>query len=222
VDGLFLTFEGSEGAGKSTQVRLLAESLRSDGFAVCQTREPGGTPIGERIRDLLLGNVAVAMAPETEALLHTAARAQHVRDVIRPALERGEIVLCDRFVDSTLAYQGGGSGVPVDELDNIQRIATGKTQPDMRFLLDLPVETGLQRRRDDGAGLNRVDEFEVAFHTRVRCAYHELVREQPVGWTVIDATGAPEAIAADIRQQVARLVAGKGDLVARQSEVAAR
>jgi dTMP kinase len=221
VDGLFLTFEGPEGAGKSTQVRLLAESLRSDGFAVCQTREPGGTPVGERIRDLLLGKVAVVMAPETEALLHTAARAQHVRDVIRPALERGVIVLCDRFVDSTLAYQGGGGGVPFDELANIQRIALGDTQPDMRFLLDLPVETGLKRRREDGAGINRVDELEIAFHNRVRNAYHAVVLALPVGWRVIDANGAAEEIAADIRQEVARLIVGKGDLVARQSEVAA-
>ena len=112
VNGLFVTFEGPEGAGKSTQVRMLTESLLRDGYWVCRTREPGGTPLGERVRDLLLSKTTVDMTPATEALLHTAARAQHVHDVIRPALQRGEIVLCDRFVDSTLAYQGGGGGVP--------------------------------------------------------------------------------------------------------------
>jgi dTMP kinase len=221
VVGLFLTFEGPEGAGKSTQMRMLGESLGGDGFVVCLTREPGGTSIGERIRDLLLGNVSEGISPEAEALLHTAARAQHVRDVIRPALERGEIVLCDRFVESTLAYQGGGGGVPIDELEKIQRLAVGHTRPDMRFLLDLSVETGLRRRLDDRAGLNRIDELDIAFHSRVRDAYHALVRAQPAGWTVIDANGAPEAIAAEIRQEVARLIAAKGRLVARQPEVTA-
>jgi dTMP kinase len=208
--GRFITFEGPEGAGKSTQLRLLAEYIRDRGLTVVTTREPGGTVIGEQIRAILLGRDSIQMAPETEALLHTAARAQHVTEVIKPALERGEIVLCDRFLESTLAYQGGGRGLAMDQLREVQDLATGGLVPDLRVLLDLDVGVGLQRRRGDAGSLNRMDHEEVDFHQRVRDAYLSLAAGTPDGWVVIDADREIESISADVRQSVIETLAGAG------------
>lgn len=196
--GRFLVFEGPEGAGKSTQIRRLADLLEVQGREVVVTREPGGTPVGDAIRGVLLGAGDYAMLPQTEAFLLSASRAQHVHDVIRPAIERGAIVLCDRFADSSLAYQGGGQGMDMAALRCLERIAVGDTEPDLRFLLDLPVEVGLARRHRDVESVNRIDRAGVAFHERVRNVYRQLAAERPQAWAVIDATQSPDNVLADI------------------------
>jgi dTMP kinase len=196
--GYFLTFEGPEGAGKSTQIKLLSAELEAAGRRVLVTREPGGTPIGEAIRSILLDQGNYAMLPETEALLHTAARSQHVGEVIRPALENGIVVLCDRFVDSTLAYQGGGRGLAMESLELIQELATEGLRPDITILLDLPVEVGLARRFGGEGEINRFDSAGIAFHQRVRLTFLELARREPNRWAVIDALRGVEEIGSDI------------------------
>ncbi|HEX5497726.1 MAG TPA: dTMP kinase, partial [Thermomicrobiales bacterium] len=174
MSGHFIVFEGPEGSGKSTQGRRLADWLRGGLPDVVLTREPGGTPLGERIRDLLLAQDAYAMLPEAEALLYAAARAQHVGAVVRPALERSATVVCDRFVDSSIAYQAGGRGLPLAEILAIQRLAVGDVRPDLRLLLDLPVAIGLARRFAAGEEINRFDRAELTFHERVRDVYLRL------------------------------------------------
>lgn len=200
--GQFIAFEGPEGAGKSTQIDRLASAVTTAGRDVVTTREPGGTPVGDAIRGVLLGAGDYAMLPQTEAFLLSAARAQHVHDVIRPALDRGAIVLCDRFADSSLAYQGGGLGMAESDLRCLARIATDGLEPDMRVLLDLPVEEGLLRRHRDAATLNRIDRADLAFHQRVGEAYRSLASQAPDQWAVIDATQSPDAVFAAICQAV--------------------
>jgi dTMP kinase len=182
----FITFEGPEGAGKSTQIALLAHWLREDGRQVVETREPGGTDLGDRLRAILLDSDE-QLSPEVEAYLMTAARAEHVRRVIRPALAMGQVVLCDRFVDSTLAYQGGGRGLSEDSLRALQKLAVGSLTPDITILLDLPVEVGLSRRARNGDE-NRFDREAVAFHERVATWYRAAARANPERWNIIDAT----------------------------------
>jgi dTMP kinase len=188
MTGFFITIEGSEGAGKSTQARRLASALEVAGHSVVLTREPGGTEIGEAIRAILLEHRNHAMLAETEALLHTAARSQHVGEKIRPALANGQIVVCDRFVDSTLAYQGGGRGIAIERLGAIQEIATGGLKPDLKILLDVPVEIGLARRFGASDEINRMDTAGEEFHRRVRATFLQLADEQPDDWIVIDAS----------------------------------
>lgn len=200
--GRFIVFEGPEGGGKTLQAAVLADWLRSLGHEVVQCREPGGTPLGERIRDVLLGRDDCAILPEAETLLLSAARAQLVRTVIRPALRAGAIVICDRFVASTLAYQGGGSGLPETPLREISRFATGGLEPDLVFLLDVPVEVGLRRRMNDPASVNRIDLAGRAFHERVREAFLRLASASPALWAVIEATGPVEQVANEIRETV--------------------
>lgn len=192
--GLFVVFEGPEGAGKTTQLTRLAEGLRTDGYNVVTTREPGGTPLGDKLRELLLGSDDYAMLAETEALLLSAARSQHVHEVIRPALERGAVVLCDRFSDSSIAYQGGGGGMSIEELRCLERIATRGMRPDLRLLLDVPIELGLARRHKDVESVNRIDGADRAFHQRIRETYLETAASDPGGWTVIDASRTPDQI----------------------------
>ena len=207
TSGHFVAFEGPEGAGKSTQIARLARHLERAGHEVVVTREPGGTPVGNAIREVLLGAGDYAMLPETEAFLLSAARVQHVHDVIRPGLDRGSIVLCDRFADSSLAYQGGGHGMSEADLRCLERIATGITVPDLRILLDLPVEQGLARRYRDAMSVNRIDRADLAFHERVRSAYLDLARVAPETWTVIDAEQAPDVVFEEIYQAIASLLA---------------
>lgn len=202
ASGTFIVFEGPEGAGKSTQMHRLAEALARAGHAVVTTREPGGTPVGDAIRGVLLGSGDYAMLPETEALLLSAARVQHVHDVIQPALDRGAVVLCDRFADSTLAYQGGGHGMAAADLRSLERIATGGLEPDLRILLDLPVAEGLARRHQDAASVNRIDRADLAFHERVGAAFRDLAARDPDGWAVIDAMQPPESVFANVCQAV--------------------
>lgn len=208
--GHFFVLEGTEGTGKSTQARLLAEWLSVAGHPVVLTREPGGTPLGEQIRQILLAPEGYAMLAATEALLYSAARAQHVGAVIRPALAKGQIVVCDRYTDSTLAYQGGGRGLPMAELVAAQALATGGLAPDLRILLDLPVTVGLARRFAAPEEVNRLDQADVAFHRRVRAAYLELVAADPAGWAVVSALGSPHEVADRITAAVAERLARAG------------
>lgn len=202
--GFFITFEGPEGGGKTTQIALLAGYLRQQGYAVLTTREPGGTPIGDQIRAVLadLGNQA--MTPRTEILLFQASRAQLVAEVIRPALARGEVVLCDRYADSTLAYQGYGHGFDLGELRRLIHFATDGLQPDLTLLLDLDPEIGLRRRADAG-NWNRLDAYDLAFHHRVRQGYLALAAAEPERWVRLDASQPPEQVQMTIR----RLVTGR-------------
>ena len=190
---LFVSFEGPEGAGKSSVIRRLTPALRERGHDVIATREPGGTDIGEAIRRILLTSHHHAMLAETEALLNTAARAQHVAEIIAPALASDRVVLCDRFVDSTLAYQGAGRGLNVEGLIDLQAFATRGLWPDLTILLDVPVEVGQARRLASGEPLNRFDADAIGFHERVRQWFLHAADEDPLRWRLIDAT-APEDV----------------------------
>ncbi len=201
----FITFEGPEGSGKTTQVRLLAAWLQAHGHDVLTTREPGGTRIGDDIRALLLNPAYVEMRPEAEILLFSAARAQLVGQVIRPHLARGGIVLCDRFADSTLAYQGYGRQLDLDVLRRITAFATGNLVPDLTICLDLAAEEGLRRKRGgDQAEWNRMEQEQLAFHERVRRGFLALAAAEPTRWLVLDATRSVESIQEAIRQRVAQ------------------
>ena len=192
--GTFIVLEGGEGAGKSTVLAALAARLRDDGREVVETREPGGTPLGERIRALILESRGVDDAL-TELLLFEAARAHLVASVIRPALERGEIVLCDRFAASSIAYQGYGRGLGRDVAEGANAIATGGVAPDLTLLLDLPVEAGLARRSGAG-GDNHFDRAALDFHQRVREGFLALAAESPSSWRVLDAAQPLDAVIA--------------------------
>jgi dTMP kinase len=183
---VFVSFEGPDGSGKSTQIRLLADRLEQFGISPIVTREPGGTPLGVELRSLLLDSKH-RISDITEALLMTADRAEHVQQIIRPALADGKVVITDRFLDSTLAYQGGGRGLPMDDLQAMQVIATGGLVPDMTFLLDLQVEVGLQRKQGS-AELNRLDHESLAFHRRVAEAFRRMAAEDRTRWRKVDAT----------------------------------
>ena len=201
---MFITFEGPEGSGKTSHIKPLAEWLTGQGRVVHTAREPGGTSIGEQIRDVIHDLKNTEMDPRTEALLYQAARAQIVSEVLRPRLAAGEVVLCDRYFDSTLAYQGYGHQViPLDELRQIIRFATGGLTPDLTILLDLEVEVGLARkgRQDEW---NRLDAYKVDFHQRVRAGYHELLKLEPGRWEVVDAARGWEAVQRDLRAVIAK------------------
>jgi len=185
MSGCFVTFEGGEGSGKTTQLERLAQRLRERGLDPLVTREPGGTPLGERIRALLL-DPARRPAPMTEALLMEAARAELVAGVIRPALEAGRIVLCDRYDDSTLAYQGGGRGLDAELLRALNRAATGGLEPDLTLLIDLDPAAGLARRARAEGSVNRLDREPESFHARVRMRYLELAAAAPRRFVVLD------------------------------------
>ncbi len=203
---LFISFEGPEGSGKSTQILLLQRAIERTGCKVLCTREPGGTPIGEQIREVLHAMENRAMLPITEALLYSAARAQHVGEVIRPALERGEIVVSDRYAHSTLAYQGEGHGLDRRMLHQLAQWATGGLEPDLVIYLDLDVIEGLRRKRQDASGeWNRMDEQDVAFHQAVRAGYLRMVESDPERWLVVDAAQSIDAIHQQIWARIRRL-----------------
>jgi len=207
--GFFVTLEGPEGSGKSTHAPRLAEYLRSKGRDVLLTREPGGTAIGDQIRAILNDHANTAMHPRAEILLFCASRAQLVNRMIRPHLARGGTVVCDRYSDSTLAYQGYGHGLDLGILRTISGFATDQLAPDLTLLLDLPVEIGLVRRRRSDSDWNRLDALEVEFHRRVRQGYLDLSREEPGRWARIDAEQPEEEVWDAILKAVsARLEAG--------------
>lgn len=184
-DGMFITFEGGEGSGKTTQIHLLDERLRQLGYAVLTTREPGGTPLGEKLRALLL-DVNSPVEPHAELLLYAADRAQHVATLIRPALAAGKIVISDRYADSALAYQGYGRGLDLVALRHIMTFATGGLQPDITFFLDLDPQQGLARRAQTGS-TDRFEAQALDFHQRVREGYLALIAAEPERWVRIDA-----------------------------------
>ena len=199
---MFITLEGPEGSGKSTQAVLLAQFLAENGFSVVSTREPGGTNIGDQIRDVLHDVANEEMESETEFLLYSASRAQLVREVIRPALLESKVVLCDRYADSSIAYQGYGRGLDLDTLLAVTEFATGGLVPDLTLLLDIDVEQGLSRRIDGDEEMNRLDLQEIAFHQRVREGYHQLAAAGPERWVLVDAGRRPEEIQRDLRRIV--------------------
>lgn len=200
--GRFITFEGGEGAGKSTQIRLLARWLRDRKVELVETREPGGSEGAERIRGLLVTGDTARWTPLTETLLHYAARADHLERTIRPTLASGRWVLCDRFADSTKAYQGHGHGVAADVIDRLFEAVVGTDHPDLTFILDVPVVAGLQRAKSRASGENRYEQMSIEFHERLRVGFLEIARLEPTRCVVIDASGSVEAIQAEIRASI--------------------
>jgi dTMP kinase len=198
----FITLEGPEGAGKSIQATLLGAFLEEQGWPVLLTREPGGTALGDEIRHILLHSGDLAILPETEVLLLAAGRAQHVREKIVPALASGTAVVCDRYVDSTYAYQGGGHGLPMADLRRIQEYATGGLEPDLRLLIDVPIDVGLARRHAEAGSVNRIDLAPGAFHQRVREAFLSLAAANAPGWSVIDGRGDVASVARKVHTEV--------------------
>ena len=205
--GFFLVLEGGEGGGKSTQARLVVEWLREQGRTVLQTRQPGGTPVGSRLREILLDTATGALDPRTESLVYAADKAEHVATVIAPALARGEVVVCDRYVDSTLAYQGAGRAIDAAELARVAAWATGDLRPHLTVVLDVDPEVGLVRAGRVGDGHDRIEAEPLEFHRRVRQHFLDLAAERPGEYLVVDADQEPAAVHADIRQAVAARLA---------------
>lgn len=193
MSGLFITLEGPEGAGKSTNRDYLAALLREHGVDVVLTREPGGTPLAERIRELLLAPADEPMASDTELLLVFAARAQHLQQVVRPALARGAVVLCDRFTDATYAYQGGGRGVPAERIALLEDFVQGALRPDLTLVFDLPVEVGLARAAARGR-LDRFEQERLEFFEAVRSTYLQRAAQSPERYRVLDAAQPLDAV----------------------------
>jgi dTMP kinase len=206
LSGLFIALEGVDGSGKSTIAKRLVQALQDVGQRAVLTREPGGTTTGEQIRTVLLGQASSAILPTTEMLLFAAARAQLVGEVIEPALRHGLIVVADRFSDSSLAYQWGARGLEREAVIQAQELATGGLQPDLKILLDLPVEAAVQRRMADVHAINRLDREVIQFHSRVREAYHSLVEADPTRWRVIDANRAEDEVWSEVWLTVASSV----------------
>lgn len=204
--GVFITLEGPDGSGKSSLLPRLAEILRARGCDVVTTREPGSTPLGEQMRRLVLDTEPrIDRTGRADALLFAASRAQHVAEVIEPALARGAAVISDRYADSSLAYQGAGSGVPMDELRAVQHFATGGLAPDLTILLDLPVEAGLGRKADE---VTRFEAYQdLAYHERVRAAFLGFAAAEPDRYVIVDATGDEAAVLADAVAALDRLPA---------------
>jgi dTMP kinase len=192
--GRFITFEGGEGAGKSTQVRLLAEVLVRQGRDVVTTREPGGAPGAEAIRSLLVTGETDRWDARTEALLHSAARRDHLVKTVWPALEAGTWVICDRFADSTIAYQGYGHGLPIDDLDQLTRLTVGEFTPDLTLILDLPVADGLRRAGGRGGPEDRYERMGMAFHQRLRQGFLDIAARHDLRCVIIDAAKDIEAV----------------------------
>lgn len=208
--GLFISFEGGEGAGKSTQIRILAETLRSRGLEVVVTREPGGSPGAEAIRHVLLSGAAEAFGVRMEAMLFAAARNDHVEEVIRPALESGAVVLCDRFLDSSRVYQGTTGNLEPDFIETLQRIAVDGTMPDLTLIFDIPAVDGLARARkraDDGAAPDRFEKEELETHEKRREAYLDIALNEPRRCRIVDAKQPQERVTEDVLSMVEPLLA---------------
>jgi dTMP kinase len=204
MKGTFITFEGTEGSGKSTQILLLANFLKSRGMRVVLTREPGGTPIGDQVRKIVLDPAHTALDPKAELLLYAASRAQHLYEVILPALASGVVVLCDRFSDATLAYQGYGRGLDIEMIRALDRIVCAGTRPDLTLLFDIDAALGISRAhgRNTSRGLEteaRFENEELAFHERVRQGYRTLAKQEPDRIRMVDASRAQEAVEMNVR-----------------------
>ena len=205
----FITFEGIEGSGKSTQIRRLLEFLKGRGVETLVTREPGGTVVGERIRAILLDPSMKGLIPRAELLLYGAARLQHIEEVIQPAVDSGKVVLCDRFSDATVAYQGNGREIPLGEVKVVNSLVAVDLKPNLTFLLDLPVETGLARahernRVDAASATSRFEEEDLAFHTRVREGYLEIAAADRDRVKIIPADQSEEKVAKQIQTIAAK------------------
>lgn len=198
MKGLFISFEGGEGAGKSTMIEKARDYFEAQGRVVLLTREPGGTPLAEEIRELVLGKKFPELCAQTELLLVFAARAQHLHELIIPALEQGKVVLCDRFTDASWAYQGGGRGQPAEFITMLEQGVQGELQPDLTLLLDLPVAMGLRRMASRGEA-DRIEQESLDFFERVRAAYLQRARQFPLRFRVIDASRDIAGVWADIR-----------------------
>ncbi len=195
---MFITFEGPEGSGKTTQIPLLAGFLREKGFSVVTTREPGGTEIGEQVRNILMRLDNTSMNPRTEILLFLAARAQLVEQYIRPQLQQGSLVISDRYADATLAYQGYGHGTDLTQLRQLLNFATGNLWPDLTILLDIDPEKGLARKRSGGEW-NRLDAYQLEFHEKVWQGYRKMAQQEPQRWVMIDASQSFDDVQKQIR-----------------------
>lgn len=207
--GWFFAFEGGEGAGKSSQLRALADELGSRGHDVVVTYEPGDTALGARLRELLL-DPATSLSARTEALLYAADRAEHVAQVIAPALARGAVVITDRYIDSSIAYQAYGRGLDIDQVTRTSRWATGGLLPDLTLLLDLPAELGLRRARARHRPADRLESEALDFHTRVRMGFRALAAADPARYAVIPADGTPEDVAERVQLAVEKVLATAG------------
>ena len=204
--GKFITLEGGEGVGKTTNLGFIEDMLVSQGITVIKTREPGGTPLAEKIRQLLLDETQEQVDPIAELLMMFAARAQHILHVIRPALERGDWVLCDRFTDATYAYQGGGRGIDFDKIAWLENLVQGEIRPDLTILLDADFEVGMKRARQRGK-LDRFEQEQREFFEKIRQAYLQLAQQQPRRFAVIDASQDLASIQQQIQQQINSLLA---------------
>jgi dTMP kinase len=203
MPGLFITFEGGEGTGKSTQVKRLAEHFRSQGRVVVETREPGGTAAGEALRNLLVTGEVGRWSAEAEAMLNAAARNVHVRDVIAPALARGDVIISDRFIDSTRAYQGHAGGCSFDLIDSLETAAIGDCRPNLTLMLDLDPALGLARAKARGEGMeDRYERKGLAFHEKLRVGFLAIARDEPQRCKVIDASQSIDKVQSDILQAV--------------------
>lgn len=198
---MFITLEGPEGSGKTSHIPPLVEYLREKGHAVFPTREPGGTSIGEQIREVIHDLKNAEMHPRTETLLYQAARAQIVEQVFKPRLNAGEIVISDRYYDSTIAYQGYGHQQDLDQVRALVKYATGGLTPDLTVLLDVDIEEGLRRKKKDNEW-NRLDAYTVEFHQRVRAGYLEMVKQEPGRWEVVDAGKGWDEVQVDLRRVI--------------------
>ena len=205
---MFITLEGPEGSGKTSHIPYLVEYLREKGYTVFPTREPGGTSIGEQIREVIHDLKNAEMHPRTETLLYQAARAQIVEEVIRPRLQAGEIVLSDRYADSTIAYQGYGHQQDIEKVRALIKYATGGLIPDLTILLDLDVEVGLKRKQKADEW-NRLDAYTIEFHKRVRAGYLEMVNQEPERWAVIDAGKKWDAVQDELRRVIEKKLKSK-------------
>lgn len=197
---MFITLEGPDGSGKTLQIHLLEEFLTAEGYKVFCGREPGDTFIGEQIRQVLMDHQNKNMHPRTETLLFCAARAQLVQEVLKPHLERGDIVLLDRYADSTMAYQGYGHQFDLDLIRSLLHFATGGLRPDLTFLLDVDPQTGLERRQKGGGEWNRMDAYVLQYHQRVRQGYLEMAQADPQRWKIVDASRQPDVVQSDLRE----------------------
>ena len=196
--GVFITLEGGEGAGKSTQLKLLEERLVTHEIDIVRTREPGGVPSAETIRDLLVNGETDKWRPLTETLLHFAARHEHISRLVQPALDRGQWVLCDRFADSTTAYQGYAQNIDLETIATLYRLAVGNLEPNLTIILDLPVEVGLERAEDRSIGGTRYEKMGIEFHKRLRDGFLRIAANNPHRCSILDATQSIEEISENI------------------------
>ena len=205
---MFITFEGPDGSGKTTQIHRLIPVLQEKGLDIVQTREPGGTEIGDQIRSVIMNMKNKSMHPRAEILLFCASRAQLVEELIRPSLREGKFVLCDRYADSTMAYQGYGHGLDRETLSQLLNFATGGLKPDLTLLFDISAEAGLRRRLSNHEEWNRMDDYALQFHERVRSGYLAMAAAEPERWAVINADRTPE----EIHEEVVSVITARAAL----------